>query len=131
EHGQISWESSQIDAPNLTRAIAEGDSTGTATAIAEATNAEMESKWGIPMEAYFGGSGSDVTALSERALNEIGAGAEQSGFSVTPRDDISSLAPSMLGGRVAVAVGDTIREARLNQITLALSVDGVHVSATL
>ncbi|RCL91788.1 MAG: hypothetical protein DBW62_00600 [Microbacterium sp.] len=123
-------------APSVTRAIVAGQEQGVNRTIIERTSTASlaaEAAWKRRRERFVDQRQTDDTDELQQAGDAVLAdGAAPAGFTVEPSDDIDVLsARSALGSLVSVTIGDTPVTARLNQVILTITENGVYTAAVI
>lgn len=123
-------------APSVTRAIVAGQEQGVNRTIIERTSTASlaaEAAWKRRRERFVDQRQTDDTDELEQAGDAVLAeGAAPAGFTVEPSEDIDVLsARSALGSLVSITIGDTPVTARLNQVILTITENGVYTAAVI
>ena len=123
-------------APTVTRAIVAGQEQGVNRTIIERTSTASlaaEAAWKRRRERFVDQRQTDDTDELEQAGDAVLAeGAAPAGFTVEPSEDIDVLsARAALGSLVSVTIGDTPVTARLNQVILTITENGVYTAAVI
>jgi hypothetical protein len=123
-------------APSVTRAIVAGQEQGVNRTIIERTSTASlaaEAAWKRRRERFVDQRQTDDTDELEQAGDAVLAeGAAPAGFTVEPSENIDVLsARSALGSLVSITIGDTPVTARLNQVILTITENGVYTAAVI